>query len=59
MTKLLTAQEASDYLKSKYGIEIKPSTLATWRSRGKGPKYVKKFGKVYYKQTDIDSFATE
>lgn len=59
MTKLLTAQEASDYLKSKYGIEIKPSTLATWRSRGKGPKYVKKFGRVYYKQTELDEFVKD
>lgn len=56
MDKFMRMEEASEYLKSKYGIEIRPSTLATWRSRGKGPKHVKKFGKVYYTAKMIDDF---
>jgi hypothetical protein len=31
-------------------------TLNTWRCRGRGPKYVKIGGLVYYRDEDIDDF---
>ena len=35
---------------------IAPETLDTWRSRGRGPKYVKIGGKVFYRISDLDAF---
>jgi hypothetical protein len=32
-------------------------TLATWRTKRKGPKWVKIDGRVYYYQSDLDAYA--
>lgn len=32
------------------------STLANWRSAGRGPKYLKLGAKVYYRLADLDSW---
>ncbi|MCJ2057655.1 helix-turn-helix domain-containing protein [Methylobacterium sp. J-048] len=34
----------------------KPSTLRAWRVKGKGPKYYKIGGKVFYKDTDLEAW---
>lgn len=35
------------------------NTLATWRSRGRGPKYVKIMGRVYYPKADVQAWLEE
>ncbi|AKK03078.1 helix-turn-helix transcriptional regulator [Corynebacterium epidermidicanis] len=35
------------------------TTLATWRSRGRGPKFVRIMGRVYYRKTDVDAWLTD
>jgi len=35
---------------------IKPSTLANWRSMGKGPTYYKPVQKVIYYKADLDTW---
>jgi len=37
-------------------LGIAESTLTKWRSRGKGPKYVKMGRIVRYRQSDIDYY---
>lgn len=44
---LLTPSE----VKQLYGISM--ATLATWRSRGLGPDYVKAEGSIFYKNSQI------
>lgn len=36
--------------------QVSAATLATWRSRGNGPPYVKVGGKVLYRVTDVESW---
>lgn len=35
------------------------STLASWRCRGRGPKFVRIMGRIYYRKTDVDAWLTE
>lgn len=35
------------------------ATLATWRSRGTGPKYVKIMNRVYYLKSDVQAWLEE
>lgn len=35
------------------------ATLATWRSRGRGPKYVKIMGRIYYPKADVQTWLEE
>lgn len=37
-----------------YGISV--ATLATWRSRGLGPDYIKAEGNVFYKNNQIEKW---
>jgi len=46
----LTRPEAAEYL------GVKQSTLNTWASLGKGPKFVKVGHKVVYLQTELDAW---
>jgi hypothetical protein len=50
-TEMLTTREAAEFLR------IKPSTLITWRFRGKGPPYRKHGGKVLYSVDDLRSWS--
>lgn len=34
------------------------NTLATWRSRGTGPKFHKIRGRVYYLKSDVQAWST-
>lgn len=48
--KILTPQDVSNYYKTPVG------TLANWRWRRVGPKYLKCGRKVFYDKKDVDSF---
>ncbi|MFH8566326.1 helix-turn-helix transcriptional regulator [Streptomyces sp. NPDC017988] len=47
---LLTPKQASEYL------NIPAGTLANWRYRGEGPRYVKAGRSVRYRLVDLDSW---
>lgn len=47
MQKLLSAGEAAPY------IGVSPGTLANWRVRGEGPKFIKAGLRVMYDPNDI------
>ena len=47
---LLTNQQAANRL------SMHPVTLATWRSQGKGPKYIKDGRYVRYRLKDIEEW---
>jgi hypothetical protein len=40
-------------------LNTSEATLNTWRSRGRGPKYVKIGGKVFYRDEDLDDFISK
>ncbi|WP_312714327.1 helix-turn-helix transcriptional regulator [Corynebacterium flavescens] len=40
-------------------IGIAPSTLNTWRSRGKGPKFVRIAGRIRYMRTDVENWLND
>lgn len=47
----LTREKAAEYLGG-----ISPETLATWASRGGGPRFIKIGSRVFYLQSDLDAF---
>ncbi len=53
MLKLISANE----LANRWGLA--PRTLESWRSRGRGPAYLKIGGKVHYRQDDIEAYEAE
>jgi hypothetical protein len=50
--------EASQYLKEKFGIERKPSTLAKLACIGGGPKYQVAGRVPLYPESELDRWAT-
>ena len=50
---LLTNEEAADLL------GIKPNTLEIWRTKGKGPKFVKMGAAVRYRLADLNAWMEE
>lgn len=48
---LLPPAEASKYLG-----EIPATTMQWWRTKGRGPRYVKLGRKVYYRRSQLDEF---
>jgi excisionase family DNA binding protein len=50
---VLTREQAADYLAVPRG------TLDIWRSRGKGPKYVRLGRSVRYRVSTLDAFLVE
>ena len=46
--RLLTSTEAAAYLRASV------QTLAHWRCRGDGPVYLKRRGRILYRQADLD-----
>jgi len=48
---ILTEKEAAEMI-----VDLKPGTLAKWRTRRKGPKYLKLGGKVRYRTIDIQEW---
>lgn len=47
---LLTTREAAAYLRAT------PKTLANWRCTGGGPTYLKRRGRILYRQADLDTW---
>jgi predicted DNA-binding transcriptional regulator AlpA len=37
-------------------IGVKPTTLAMWRHKGKGPRYIKVGRSCFYRESDIDAW---
>ncbi|MFC7093511.1 helix-turn-helix domain-containing protein [Jeongeupia naejangsanensis] len=37
-------------------LRVTETTLATWRSRGGGPAYIKRGGRVLYRLADLQAF---
>lgn len=50
MRKLLTQEE----LAKRWGMN--PGSLAIWRIKGKGPKFVKIGRKIFYTEEEIEAF---
>lgn len=37
---------------------LKPNTLQKWRCRGVGPNYVKRVGRIFYREIDLYEYET-
>lgn len=48
----LDTEQAAAYL----GPNISPKTLQNWRWQGRGPRFLKVGGKVFYRQSDLERF---
>lgn len=57
--KFLTPAQASDLLKTSYGISYSTHTMARHRSEGGGPVYRKINHRVYYTQYDLRDWVVE
>ncbi|MFV8380090.1 helix-turn-helix transcriptional regulator [Corynebacterium hindlerae] len=53
MAEMLTPKEVSE------ATRFTVPTLATWRSRGIGPKFVRIMGRVYYRRQDVEAWLNE
>jgi len=54
----LRVKSAAAYLEAK-GWKISVDTMNRWRSKGKGPNYVKWGGRILYYPSDLDRFVEE
>lgn len=45
-----------DDLVERWRGQVKPSTLASWRSKGTGPRYLKLGGKVVYPLVAVEVY---
>lgn len=50
---VFTSKETAEYL------SMSPSTLAHWRTEGRGPVYSKEGKRVHYLKKDIDTWVSE
>lgn len=50
LAKTLNTKEAADYL------GLPEATLATWRHRKTGPRYLRMGSRIFYKQEDLEAF---
>lgn len=41
------------------GIGTTTGTLANWRSKGQGPKFVRIAGRVFYLKSDVEQWLTD
>ncbi|WP_156941424.1 helix-turn-helix domain-containing protein [Mesorhizobium sp. LNJC405B00] len=55
MNILLLPVDAGKYL-GPDGHPVPPNTLQWWRTKGKGPKYINRGGRIFYRQCDLDEF---
>jgi hypothetical protein len=58
--RLLSRREASDYLATEYGIEVKAEQLASWALHGGGPAFrllAGRAAKAVYAISDLDRWA--
>ncbi|OFL77043.1 helix-turn-helix domain-containing protein [Corynebacterium phoceense] len=53
-------QDAVTALELAEQLNVSPSTLATWRSRGTaGPKFIRIAGRIYYLKADVEQWFNE
>lgn len=57
MKKIFSPKAAIEFL-SVNGIKHTEATLATWRSKKIGPRYLKIKSRVYYSQEDLEAYFT-
>ncbi len=48
-----------DQLVARWKAQVTSSTLATWRSRGNGPRFVKVGGRVLYRLADVIAYESK
>jgi predicted site-specific integrase-resolvase len=48
-----------DTLELARRLEVHPVTLATWRTEGKGPRFVRVGRRVRYRMSDIERWLVE
>jgi hypothetical protein len=48
-----------DQLVARWHSQVASATLATWRSRGNGPRFVKIGGRVLYRTADVIAWETK
>ena len=48
-----------DQLVTRWIGQVTSATLATWRSRGNGPSFVKVGGRVLYRVTDVLAYESK
>ncbi len=53
--KLHDTPAAQNYLEER-GFYVHPETLRVWRSKGKGPEFIKCGSRVYYPQSALDHY---
>lgn len=56
--KKLTTQEAVIFLRDELGVPFTQKTLETWRSLGKGPKYLRISSRIFYTKKSLIEFTT-
>jgi hypothetical protein len=57
--RLLTREEAAEYLSNVIGLPTSPLTLAKWATVGGGPPYRKAGRRVLYERADLWDWAQE
>ncbi|ANN58680.1 hypothetical protein A9174_19310 [Mesorhizobium loti NZP2037] len=55
LNKLLLPVDAGIYLGPE-GHPVAPTTLQFWRTKGRGPRYINRGGRILYRQADLDEF---
>lgn len=56
INRLMTTDQAVDYLRATHGFTTTKSTLETRRCRGGGPAYLRITGKVYYTERQLNEW---
>ena len=58
--KILSPEQASEFLKDRFGLSRTPRTLANLRKARKGPRFLRPSGKeVLYREEDLEAWAKE
>lgn len=60
----MTSTSSDDFLTveqlvARWKCKVASATLATWRSRSQGPKFVKVGGRVLYRLADVIAYETK
>ena len=55
MEKRLNTIQAAQHLKGR-GTPFTPGTLEVWRSLGKGPRFIRVGGRIFYEPSALDAF---
>jgi hypothetical protein len=49
-------EESAKYLTEEKNFPVETATMYQWRSQGRGPRYMKLNGRIFYRESDLDSF---